>query len=162
MLQRYGSNTHRHTQSTVVTWSVFIEPHSFVEGHGCGSREHKVTQASSTTTNDFFHWQNTMGEEAGHRKCTTPLQAGPAEVEREALSSIDTRIVCNIWGSKIMAMLMVRAWMVPQLQNGCQEARKWATWVWSLQLRELSRRRTCTLASSLLLLSISLLLLTRG
>lgn len=38
------------------------------------------------------------------------------------------RILGNIWGSKIMPMLRT-SWLVPQLQNGCQEAKKWAAWV---------------------------------
>ncbi|XP_056093266.1 bcl-2-interacting killer isoform X1 [Rhinichthys klamathensis goyatoka] len=67
------------------------------------------------------------------------------------------RILCNLWGSKIMPMLRT-SWLIPQLQNGCQEAKKWAAWVPNLS--DWSRRNTYILASALLLVTVSIFLVT--
>ncbi|XDV25102.1 hypothetical protein PO909_029075 [Leuciscus waleckii] len=67
------------------------------------------------------------------------------------------RIIGNLWGSKIMPMLRT-SWLIPQLQNGCQEAKKWAARVPNVS--DWSRRTTCILASALLLATVSILLVT--
>ncbi|XP_067248150.1 bcl-2-interacting killer isoform X1 [Chanodichthys erythropterus] len=67
------------------------------------------------------------------------------------------RILSNIWGSKIMPKLRT-SWLVPQLQNGCQEAKKWAAWVSNVS--DWSRRTTCILASALLLVPVFIFLIT--
>uniref|UniRef100_A0A672NFM2 BCL2 interacting killer n=1 Tax=Sinocyclocheilus grahami TaxID=75366 RepID=A0A672NFM2_SINGR len=65
----------------------------------------------------------------------------------------------NVWGSKIMPMLRT-SWLVSQLQNGCQEAKKWASCVSNLHVPDWSRSTTCTLASALLLVTVSIFLIT--
>ncbi|RXN17795.1 BCL2-interacting killer (apoptosis-inducing) [Labeo rohita] len=79
----------------------------------------------------------------------------PYALTRRAFSGI----LGNIWGSKIMPMLRT-SWLVPQLQNGCQEAKKWAAWVSSLHVSDWSRKTTCILASALLLVTVSIFLIT--
>ncbi|XP_056311611.1 bcl-2-interacting killer isoform X1 [Danio aesculapii] len=69
------------------------------------------------------------------------------------------RILANLWGSKIMPMFRT-SWLLPQLQNGCQEARKWAAWVSNLHVSDWSRSTTYTLASALLLVTVSIFLVT--
>ncbi|XP_067283205.1 bcl-2-interacting killer isoform X2 [Pseudorasbora parva] len=66
-------------------------------------------------------------------------------------------ILGNLWGSKIMPMLRT-SWLIPQLQNGCQEAKKWAAWVSNVS--DWSRRTTYILASALLLVAVSIFLVT--
>ncbi|KAK7130126.1 hypothetical protein R3I94_009032 [Phoxinus phoxinus] len=66
-------------------------------------------------------------------------------------------ILCNLWGSKIMPMLRT-SWWIPQLQNGCQEAKKWAAWVPNVS--DWSRRTTYILASASLLVTVYFFLLT--
>ncbi|XP_056311612.1 bcl-2-interacting killer isoform X2 [Danio aesculapii] len=68
-------------------------------------------------------------------------------------------ILANLWGSKIMPMFRT-SWLLPQLQNGCQEARKWAAWVSNLHVSDWSRSTTYTLASALLLVTVSIFLVT--
>uniref|UniRef100_A0A672K5L7 BCL2 interacting killer n=1 Tax=Sinocyclocheilus grahami TaxID=75366 RepID=A0A672K5L7_SINGR len=59
-----------------------------------------------------------------------PLNFGiyPYVLTRRAFSG---RIFNNVWGSKMMPMLRT-SWLVPQLQNGCQVAKKWAALVWTI------------------------------
>ncbi|KTF90372.1 hypothetical protein cypCar_00003679 [Cyprinus carpio] len=86
-----------------------------------------------------------------------PLNFGihPYVLTRRAFSGIFN----NVWGSKIMPMLRT-SWPVLQLQNGCQEAKKWAALVSNLQVSDWSRRTTCILASALLLVTASIFLIT--
>uniref|UniRef100_A0A8C1WLE2 BCL2 interacting killer n=1 Tax=Cyprinus carpio TaxID=7962 RepID=A0A8C1WLE2_CYPCA len=67
----------------------------------------------------------------------------------------------NVWGSKIMPMLRT-SWLVSQLQNGCQEAKKWAAWISNCHVSHCSRRTTYILASALLLVTVSIFLITRN
>ncbi|XP_059361296.1 bcl-2-interacting killer [Carassius carassius] len=69
------------------------------------------------------------------------------------------RIFGNVWGSNIMPMLRT-SWLVSQIQNGCQEAKKCAAWVSNLHISDCSRRTTYILASALLLLTVSIFLIT--
>uniref|UniRef100_A0A673LDA0 BCL2 interacting killer n=1 Tax=Sinocyclocheilus rhinocerous TaxID=307959 RepID=A0A673LDA0_9TELE len=87
-----------------------------------------------------------------------PLNFGiyPYVLTRRAFSG---RIFNNVWGSKMMPMLRT-SWLVPQLQNGCQEAKKWAALVSNLHVSDWSRRTTCILASALLLVTVSIFLIT--
>ncbi|XP_077090380.1 bcl-2-interacting killer isoform X2 [Siphateles boraxobius] len=66
-------------------------------------------------------------------------------------------ILGNLWGSKIMPMLRT-SWLIPQLQNGCQEAKKWAAWVPNIS--DWPRRTTYILASAVLLVTVSIFLAT--
>uniref|UniRef100_A0A8C1BXS2 BCL2 interacting killer n=1 Tax=Cyprinus carpio carpio TaxID=630221 RepID=A0A8C1BXS2_CYPCA len=67
----------------------------------------------------------------------------------------------NVWGSKIMPMLRT-SWLVSQLQNGSQEAKKWAAWISNCHVSHCSRRTTYILASALLLVTVSIFLITRN
>ncbi|XP_043093942.1 bcl-2-interacting killer isoform X2 [Puntigrus tetrazona] len=86
-----------------------------------------------------------------------PLNFGiyPYVLTRRAFSGIFN----NVWGSKIMPVLRT-SWLVPHLQNGRQEAKKWAALVSNLPVADWSRRTTCILASALLLVTVSIFLIT--
>ncbi|XP_051976895.1 bcl-2-interacting killer [Xyrauchen texanus] len=70
-----------------------------------------------------------------------------------------SEILGSLWGSKMMSMLR-KSWLVPKIQTGCQEARKWAAWVSNLSVSYWSRRTTYILASAFSLVAVSIFLTT--
>ncbi|XP_073694397.1 bcl-2-interacting killer isoform X2 [Garra rufa] len=131
---------------------------------GPGEVDHSTLYAINTRVSQLIGRQLAqIGDEMDYKwrehlpVLRQPLNFGiyPYVLTRRAFSGI----LGNVWGSKIMPMLRT-SWLVPQLQNGCQEAKKWAAWVSNLPVSDWSRRTTYMLASALFLVTVSIFLIT--